>query len=266
MGQHAVGLDPRVSVNLGIDAGAAAGLLLALARMGGFVVASPLFARTMPVHGRLALTLALALFLATPVTVPATAGTLMALALVNVVVGVVLGFITGVVFQLFTTAGAMIDVTSGMSVSMLFDPSTGTQAAVFGRLFNHVAIALFVVGGGLPLLAGGLSLSLRAIPLDGQLDASPGLADLVVDLVSTLVIAAIELALPVLAALFVAELVLGLASRFAPQANVFLLGLPAKLLITVLLVGLCLLLFPASLDGVLDSIRDGFTTTLRGLA
>ena len=235
--------------------------------MGGFVVASPLFARTMPVHGRLALTLALGLSLAEPVdALPATTAVLMGLAVVNVVVGVVLGFITGVVFQLFAVAGSMIDITSGMSVSAIFDPGMGNQAAVFSRLFNQVAVALFVLVGGLPLLVGGLALSVRAIPLDGRLDASAGLVDLVVELISTLMVAAIELALPVLAALFVTELVLGLASRFAPQANVFMLGLPAKLLITVSLIGLCLLLFPESLDGVLDHVRDGFTDTLRGLA
>ena len=45
-----------------------------------------------------------------------------------------------------------------------------------------------------------------------------------------MLVAAVEMAMPALAALFVAEVVLGIASRFAPQANIFLLGLPAKVI------------------------------------
>src|SRR5690606_19472332 len=109
------------------------------------------------------------------------------------------------------------------------DPSTGSQAAVFGRWFPQVAMALFVVLGGLPLVLAGLGRSVRAIPLDGSIDVHPDLLDYAVLQVGRLMVIGLELALPLAATLLITEVLLGMVSRLAPQFNVFLLGLPAKI-------------------------------------
>ena len=64
--------------------------------------------------------------------------------------------------------------------------------------------------------------------------------------------------MPALAALFMTEVVLGIASRFAPQANVFLIGLPAKIIAALASVGAVVLLVPETMDGVLTIIGDTF--------
>ncbi len=68
-----------------------------------------------------------------------------------------------------------------------------------------------------------------------------------------------------LAALFLAEIVLGLASRLAPQANVLLIGLPAKLLVAFSVLSVTLLLFPGAMDGLLGNVGKAFESGLRGL-
>jgi flagellar biosynthetic protein FliR len=70
----------------------------------------------------------------------------------------------------------------------------------------------------------------------------------------------------VLAALFLGEVVLGLAARLAPQANVFILGLPAKLLITMTIVGATLLFFPEAMNTFERTLTDTFVDGLRGLS
>jgi flagellar biosynthetic protein FliR len=59
--------------------------------------------------------------------------------------------------------------------------------------------------------------------------------------------------------------VLGLASRFAPQANVFLLGMPIKIFIALSLVPVALLLFPEAIHGLMQTMRDTFVDALRVL-
>jgi flagellar biosynthetic protein FliR len=80
-----------------------------------------------------------------------------------------------------------------------------------------------------------------------------------------MMIAAVELAMPALAALFLVEVVLGIASRFAPQANVFLIGLPAKVVAALASVGAVVLLMPETMDGVLGIVRDTFRDAVAGL-
>jgi flagellar biosynthesis protein FliR len=253
------------TLDLALDGAWLAGIALAVTRVAAFAVASPALTRPIPTAGRLAVVLSLGFFLAEPVPGALTVPALLAAAVVNAVVGIALGFLTGVVFHLFAVAGGLVDLTSGLSVAALFDPAMSTQSAVFGRMFNMVAIVLFHLAGGLEVIVRGLAFSVQGIALDGQLAPDAGLADVAVRLVSRLLVTGTEIALPVVAALFLVEVVLGLASRFAPQANVFLLGLPAKLLVTFSVVSVALLLFPEAIDGLLRLTADTFTQTLQGL-
>jgi flagellar biosynthesis protein FliR len=252
-------------LDLNIDTGFATGLVLALTRVAAFTVASPVMSKAIPMMGRMAFTVALGFFLTQPVETPANLFVLVGLVVVNATIGVVLGFLTGVVFQLFAVAGSLIDLSSGLSLAALYDPSQGQSSAVFSRMFNLLALTIFVLVGGLQLLVRGLALSVEAVPLDGAISASNGLVELTLGLIAKMTVAAIELSLPVLAALFLAEVVLGLAGRFAPQANVLLLGLPAKLLLTVSLLSISFLLFPEAMSGVTAGVRDTFNDGIAAL-
>jgi flagellar biosynthetic protein FliR len=78
-------------------------------------------------------------------------------------------------------------------------------------------------------------------------------------------LAAIELVAPALAALVLAEIALGLTARFVPQVNVFLLGLPGKLLITFAVLGAVIALFPGTVQGAIDTMLDTFGGLLHAL-
>lgn len=253
------------SLNLSLDAAWAAGLVLAMTRVAAFVVVSPWLSRAVPLPGRVTVVVALGLFFASPTEAPLTLAGLLGAGLANAAVGGVLGYLTGLVFHVFAVAGNLIDTISGLAVASVLDPTSGEQGAIFSQLFNLAGLALFFLAGGLELLVRGLALSIEAIALDGSLSPTSDLADLAVRHTGTLLLVAAELALPVLSALFLLELVLGIASRFAPQANVFLLGLPAKLLLTLVTAGVVLLLFPEALDGLLRIGRDTFVDALAGL-
>jgi flagellar biosynthesis protein FliR len=249
---------------LAIDSGWALGLVLALTRVAGFAIASPLL-RVVPLPGRLAVALALGLFLAAPPQVEPTMTFLLSAAALNAGIGVALGYLSGLVMHLFPVAGSVIDMTSGLAAAAIFDPARGEQGAVFTRLFSVLATAMFYAAGGLAILVRGLDLSVRAIPLDGAIAPNAGLVSLAARGTGRLFLAGVELAIPVLAALFVTELVLGIASRFAPQANIFLVGLPAKIFVALVMSSLSLLLFPETMDGAMRSIADTMTAVLRGL-
>jgi flagellar biosynthetic protein FliR len=181
-------------------------------------------------------------------------------------VGMVLGILTGFLFHLFAIAGDIIDVQSGLANSALFDPVSGHNSAVFARMFSMTSLTVFFVIGGDRLVISGLAHSVEAIPLDGRVHLDAGLGDLMVPLVTKIVVAGIELALPCVAALFVADVVLGLANRFAPQINVFLVGLPVKLLISFATVGLVLLLVLPFERSLLDEMTRLFREGIAGLS
>ena len=94
-----------------------------------------------------------------------------------------------------------------------------------------------LVLGGDHLLVAGIGVSFDAVGVTGTISLAGGLADVALGLMGRMMIAAIEMAMPALAALFIAEVVLGIAARFAPQSNVFLIGLPVKLFAALASIG-----------------------------
>lgn len=254
-----------MGLDLTIDAAWAMGLVLGTARAAAFVVCSAVLGRAIPATGRFAFVAVVGLFVAHPVSGIDSAPALMALTLVNAAVGGALGFLTTAVFHLFAMAGGLVDVTSTLSASQMFDPTQGEQQAVMGRIFALTATALVAVSGGFALLAGLLAASVQALPLDGTPVFATGLGALALEALRDVVVVGLEVAMPALAVLFLVEIVLGVAARFAPQANVFLVGMPAKLLVTFMVVGTCLLLFPEAVDGVLVTARETAVEVLRAL-
>lgn len=252
-------------VELPVDAAWAIGLVLSLSRIAAFAIASPVTNGLIPATGRLAFVVAIALASTRPVPGTFELGELMAAAFVNVVVGAALGYVSGLILQLFTSAGGIVDLISGLSVSMVFDPMSGSQNGIFGRMFNLTAITLFVVTGGLGLLVSGLVASTRILPLDASLAPQVGLVGVVVATVSQLMRSAVELALPIMGVLMMLELALGLASRFAPQANVFMLGLPAKVFAAITVVGSSWVLFPDAMANAQVIVVRNMEAVLRGL-
>lgn len=248
-----------------VDPAWATGLALSSTRVAAFTVASPIYTRVLPLPGRMALVLVLGFFFADSVPTLDLGG-LIGAGLTNAVVGAALGFLTGILFYLFQMAGGLLDFSSSLSVSGVLDPMTGQQEAVYSRAFGLLAGALFLVLRGDQLLIAGLGRSVEAVPLDGALALDAGLAEMAGALVSKMMLAAVELALPALAALFLVELALGLATRMVPQINAFLVGLPAKILVSLLLASVVAMTMPGLMGGVLDEIWQTFSDALRGMS
>lgn len=254
-----------VTLDIPIDAAWTVGLMLSIVRVASFVVTSPFIGKTIGAPARVAFTVAIGAALSYPVPAALDVPGLIGAAVANAVVGGVLGFVTGLILHLFAVGGGVVDFVSGLSVATVFDPLSGNQGAVFQRMFNLTAVALFLVSGGLSLLVGALYGSTRVLPLEGGLAPTAILPETVTNLVSTLFRSGVELVLPVVGVLLMVELALGLAARFAPQANILMLGLPLKIITAITVVGAAFVLFPDAMAEIRTTFGDATDAALRGL-
>ena len=72
--------------------------------------------------------------------------------------------------------------------------------------------------------------------------------------------------MPVVGVLFMIELTLALIARAAPQMNAFLLGMPVKILTTMMLVGGLVVVFPAVAQRSVADAVASVRTVLRAFA
>jgi flagellar biosynthetic protein FliR len=234
------------------------GFLLALVRSAAWVfVAPPFGTRMFPSQVKVGLAAAITISLGPKLAeqaVPLETVPLITAAVLQLAAGLALGFLGVLLFSAVQAAGGLIDLFGGFSAAQQLDPVSGTHTSIFGRFYHLLAITLLFAIDGHLLLVRGFLTSFEAAPFtDLSLE---GLAKLVTGDLGLFFLAAVEIAAPLLAALFLAELALGLLARAAPQMNVFLLGLPLKILLTIGLAALAIPLLPDAVGSLLRPIVD----------
>jgi flagellar biosynthesis protein FliR len=242
-------------VSLQLQTSTLAALLLASIRAVAWLVLCPPFSsRAVPAPVKALLGVGIAL----PVTPGLTtrlpelsAGPLLVCAAEQVLIGVALGFLTALLFAAVQAAGDLIDLFGGFSVAFAFDPLSMTGNSVFGRLYGLLATTLLFVTDGHQLILRGFTESYRGLPLDASLSLGTLGTVLTSGLVS-LFVSALQIAGPLIAVLFLADVGLGLLSRAAPALNAFSLGFPAKIMLTLGLAGLGMMLLPRSVNGLVE--------------
>jgi flagellar biosynthetic protein FliR len=184
--------------------------------------------------------------------VPFEVAPLLSAAVLQLAAGLALGFLGMLLFATFSFAGGLIDLVSGYSAAQLFDPSNNAPVSIFGQFYSVLATTLLFAIDGHLLLVRGFLTSFTAAPLTHL--SMDTLAKLLTGDIALFFVSALEIAAPLLAALFLAEAALGLLSRAAPQMNIFQLGLPVKILVTLTLAGLALPLLPDAVSAMANNI------------
>lgn len=174
----------------------------------------------------------------------------------QVVVGLVFGFMVQLLMSAFQIAGSIIDLSAGLTAGALYDPVTQSQSAVVGRMYQLVSFALLVAIDGHLLIIQGVMRSYEVNPT-GIL-RSDALGPALSDATGQLLIAALEVGFPVLAALMLSEVALAIASRAAPKMNIMAVGFGVKSLVTFVTLGLGLPLIANATTNLLESsLRSG---------
>jgi flagellar biosynthesis protein FliR len=239
---------------LDLDPTLVAGFCFALVRTGAWVAIAPPFnSNAIPIRVKIAVSASLALVMAPSFeaapdafeTVP-----FFSALVYQAFVGFALGFAVLLLFSAVQAAGQMIDMAGAFSSASLYDPFSNAASTPMGRLFQILSITiLFVINGHL-ILVRGLMASFEAAPLGGlHLD---GLASFLVRDVTTFFVAAAQIAFPMLAALFLAEVTLGLLSRAAPQINILVIGFNVKIIVLIFLGGLTLAVLPGAVERIVE--------------
>ncbi len=223
-----------------------------------FVVAPPFSGALMPNRMRIAIAAGLGVAIApgssTAVdgAIPTDVIGLMGAVLFQVFAGALLGLTIQLLFAAISSAGDMIDMASGLSSAILYDPSTQSAAGPIARLYQLVGVTiLFVVNGHL-LLVKGVIRSYEAAPLTGMRLGE--LDRMVTEGAGLFFLAAIEISFPIMVTMALTEIVLGIASRAAPKLNVLVIGFALKSLILLVIVALTL---PLVLNGAQSMFEQG---------
>jgi flagellar biosynthetic protein FliR len=249
-----------------VGANQTAGFILVLARISPLFVLAPIFSsRMLPARARSVAAVALAIGMA-PVAmaghkVPTDAFALTELAVKELLIGLAFAFAVAVVFNALSIAGSFLDTLVGFSFGSLIDPITGTQSPVLSQIYSFVGVMIFIAIGGDGWMIRGLAETYDLVPLL----AFPSIGALVGGANAAFVnifVSALQIAAPVLIAVTITDAAFGIVSRVSPQMNVFAVGMPAKIIVALIIMGASLPFVAGFMD---DSLKGGITDSLNSM-
>ncbi|QBR92386.1 flagellar biosynthetic protein FliR [Nocardioides euryhalodurans] len=229
--------------------------LLASVRIVAWLALVPPFSgRAVPTTVKVVLSLGLALAVAPSLAdsgLPVGTPQLLLGVALQAAVGAAMGFVTYLLFAAVATAGSLVDTFGGFALAQAFDPLSMNMNTVFGRFHQMLATMLLFATSGHLLVIGGLLKSFEVLPLGEVPDVSVG-PDVMITAFTMFFMIAVQIALPLIAVLFVADLGLALLTKVAPQLNAINVMFPAKIGLTLLLLGLSFPVLPEAIERLVD--------------
>lgn len=244
--------------------------LLVVVRVLAFFAVLPIYSyRTIPNSYKIGLALflsAIVVFtLETPViTIDAT---YYLLVLKELLVGLLVGLIAMILIYAIQIAGGFIDYVMGFLIANVIDPQTGAQSPLVGSYLYAFAILFLLLVDGHHLLLDGIYYSYQFVPIE-QMFLPLGeehLAEYVATTFQALFIIAFQMAFPIVGAIFLVDIGLGMVSRAVPQMNVFVVGLPLKIIVGILMLTVFFRVFFLSVERLMEEMIITMRTLLQML-
>lgn len=179
----------------------------------------------------------------------------------EVVAGLLIGSFMSFVLQSAQIAGGLIDTQMGLGMSQILNPVNGVSSTVIAQFKYMLAVVVFLSMNGHHLMLNAFAMSYGEMP-GLSMEHLPALKDGIVGLVSQLMLLGLQMAAPVLGVSLIVDAALGIINKAVPQMQVIQVGMPAKIVIGMVALGVGL---PAIVSGVNLGVESGLDALLRVL-
>ncbi|SCG83435.1 Flagellar biosynthetic protein fliR [Proteiniborus sp. DW1] len=180
----------------------------------------------------------------------------------ELLVGLMLGFVSYLFFTVLYLAGQIIDMQIGFGMVNVLDPQQNIQIPIMGSFYYIICILFFLILDGHHFLIEALVNSYDYIPI-GQIKFTGDMVNQLVRILTQTFIISFKISGPVLAAIFLADVLLGILAKTMPQMNVFIVGMPLKIFIGLAAVTITIPLFLATLQNIFSSMNEGIYNLLK---
>ncbi|TCO79932.1 flagellar biosynthetic protein FliR [Marinisporobacter balticus] len=235
--------------------------LLIFARILGIFVSTPVFSnKNVPSYIKIGVSLIITLILFPVINVPKNLvnDNFYSLSLNStkeLMTGIMIGFICYLFFSAIYLAGNIIDMQIGFSMASVINPEDDTQVPIMGSLFYIMAVLVFLSTNGHHTVIYALKYSFDSIPM-GSLIVNAFMIDKLISILTTIFIVAFKMGAPILITIFISNILLGILARTMPQMNVFVVGMPLKILVGLMIIVLILPLYLGVFEHLFDNMFE----------
>ncbi len=213
-----------------------------ITRLSGLLSSAPFFS-TYPIPAQVkiwfAATVAFVLFPMVKASgsfvVPTAVPELTLILIKEFLIGFAIGYCANVILIGVEMGANMFSTQMGLSISNALDPLSGSSSPVLTQSYVLMAGMIFLCVNGHHLLFSSLYHSFISMPVGFEFNFSPQIVEQIIVITSQIFAVGMELVLPIFAILFMVDVLLGFTSKMMPQLNIFMVSMPLKLYLGILL-------------------------------
>lgn len=215
-------------------------ILLGFCRTSGLMITAPIF-QSRVIHGNVKVLFALALALVVAPYIRSDLdlnrfNTMMAIftLIQELLVGLIMGFMVNLVFHAVQIGGYFVDTSVGFGIVNVIDPNTGAQMPVMGQ-FNYIlATMIFLAMNGHHTLILSLIQSYEVVK-PGMFFLKKEAVGIFVKAFANMFYLGFKIGIPIVGAVFLTDVALGIIAKLVPQVNVFVIGFSVKIILGFIL-------------------------------
>ncbi|WP_373229578.1 flagellar biosynthetic protein FliR [Cohnella sp.] len=237
--------------------------LLVLCRISAFFIVAPIFStRTFPKSMKIGLSffVSLIVFMTIGFDTNVTADATYILAIIReIFAGLLIGYVAYIFFAIVQTAGGLMDLQMGLAMANIIDPITGVTAPMMGNLKFMLMSLVFLSLNGHHYLLAAIMDSYEWLPLDNKLFEiyyGGNVTEFLTRTFADTFLLALQISAPIVVTMFLTDVGLALLARTAPQYNVFVIGIPVKILVGLAMLVLLLPGFSALFQMLFDHMFE----------
>jgi flagellar biosynthetic protein FliR len=243
--------------------------LLIFCRITSFFVVVPVFStRGVPMQFRvgIAAILSILVYLTFGIKEQVPADLSYALLVIReIMIGLLLGFVAYLMVMAIQTAGSFIDIQIGLGIASVFDPMTGASVPITGNFKYTIALLLFLSMNGHHYLLDAIMYSYNWVPLDNDFFLrlyGGSISDFLIKTFSQSFLLAFQMAAPIVVATFLTDVGLGFLAKTAPQFNIFVIGVPVKLIVGLIMLFMLMPALAVSFERLFNVMFEAMRTLL----
>lgn len=167
--------------------------------------------------------------------------------------GVIMGFVFQLVFQVFVLVGQIISMQAGLGFAVMVDPTSSASVPLVSQYYSLMVMLVFLALGGHVALLEALMNSFKTMPI-GSLYLKDDMVWRTILFSGWMFKEAVLVVIPALISLLLVSVAVGVVTRVAPQLNIFSLGFPITLLMSIAIIQITL---PSVGEQMVESLEQG---------
>jgi len=179
-------------------------------------------------------------------------------------IGYIVGFVTNVVFIGAEIAADLVSMQVGLTAAQAMNPMTGDSSPILTQAYTIIASMLFIGLNGYQWLFSAVFKTFQIIPPGYNLVVSGTFTHNVIYLTSQIFIIGLSIALPIFSVLLITDVLLGFMAKMMPKMNIFMVALPLKIYIGLVLFIMLIPLICSHIQMLLEKYLTSITSVFGG--